>query len=39
MGGIKRESKFFKDNNGGERMEELTQLKEGEGVFIVWGEN
>ena len=35
MGGIKRESKFFKGNNGGERMEELAQPKVEEGLFIA----
>ena len=34
-GGIKRESKFFKVNNGGERMEELVQPKVEEGLFIA----
>ena len=36
MGGIKRSSKFFKDDNGGEREEELTQPKVEEGLFIVF---
>ncbi len=35
MGGIKREGKFFKGNNGGERVEELTQPKVEEGLFIA----
>ena len=35
VGGIKGESKFFKGNNGGERMEELTQAKVEEGLFIA----
>ena len=38
MGGIKRSSKFFKDDNGGEREEELFLLKEEEGVFIARGQ-
>ena len=33
--GIKREGKFFKDNNGGERVEELMHPKVEEGLFIV----
>ena len=38
MGGIKRGSKFFKVNNGGERMEELNQPKVEEGLFIAQAE-
>ena len=34
-GNQERESKFFKGNNGGERMEELTQPKVEEGLFIA----
>ena len=38
MGGIKREGKFFKDNNGGERVEELVKPKVEEGLFIAQAE-
>ena len=38
MGGIKGESKFFKCNNGGERMGRTNLLKVEEGVFIARGQ-
>ena len=38
MGGIKGESKFFKSNNGGERMGRTNLLKVEEGLFIAQAE-
>ena len=38
MGGIKGESKFFKCNNGGERMGRTNLLKVEEGLFIAQAE-
>jgi hypothetical protein len=35
MGGNKRESNFFKCNNGGERNRKKVLLKVEEGLFIV----
>ena len=37
-GGIKRYGKFFQGNNGGERVEELSQPKVEEGLFIAQAE-
>ena len=38
MGGDKREGKFFKGNNGGERIKELIWPKVEEGLFIAQGQ-